>query len=230
MKTYAIIPSAGRGKRAGTEMPKQYHLFNSKEMIIYTLETFQHCPLIDEIIIAADKEYFELLEILKKKYNLNKITKIVEGGRERQHSVSNALFSIDADDDDLIAVHDAARALLPQIVLENALNSAKIFDNIVVAINARDTLIKGEESVADYLDRSNIYYAQTPQVFRFGIITEALRKANEDGFIGTDESMIVKRAGYEVKIVEGSSLNFKITSNDDIKLFEIISRSQSEKM
>ncbi len=228
MKTYAIIPSAGRGIRAGTNSPKQYHLFNSKEMIVYTLEIFQNCPLIDEIIIAADKEYFQLLEKLKEKYHLDKVTRIVEGGKERQHSVSNALFSIDADTNDLIAVHDAARALLPENVLENAINSAKKFDNVVVAINARDTLIKGKDKVTDYIDRNEVYYAQTPQIFKYGIITEALKRANEDGFIGTDESMIVKRAGFDVHFVQGSSLNFKITSIDDIKLFEMI--SQSKKM
>jgi 2-C-methyl-D-erythritol 4-phosphate cytidylyltransferase len=227
MKTYAIIPSAGRGKRAGTSLPKQYHLFNSKEMIVYTLETFQKCELIDEIILAANTEYFDLLEKLKKDYNFSKVTKIIEGGEERQNSVSNALFAINASDNDLIAVHDAARALIPSKILINAIKLAQKFDNVVVAINARDTLIKGgnDLKVEGYIDRSEIYYAQTPQIFRYNILTESIKKAEKEGFIGTDESMIVKKAGYDVQIVEGSSLNFKVTSDADIKLFEMISQS-----
>lgn len=196
-------------------------------MIAYTLETFQNCELIDEIIISADSDYFELLEKIKKNYKFNKVTKIVEGGKERQNSVSNALFAIDAEDDDLVAVHDAARALVPPKILTNAVKAAKRFDNVVVAINARDTLIKSGNAgiVEGYVDRSEIYYAQTPQIFRYKNLTDAIKKADSDGFIGTDESMIVKKAGYDVRIVEGSSLNFKVTSEADINLFEMISHS-----
>ena len=212
MKTYAIIPSGGESKRFGGEIPKQYLKVNGKEIIVYTLEIFQNCDLIDEIIIAAKTEYFALLDELKEKYNLNKVTNIVEGGKERQDSVFNGLSSIAAEENDLIAVHDAARPLLPGKILLNALNDAENFDNVVVAIKARDT----------YVDRNEIYYAQTPQIFKYKILMDAMKKAYNESFIGTDESMIVKRAGYNVKISEGNLKNFKITTSADIDLFKSV--------
>ncbi len=224
MKVYAIIPSGGTGKRTNTPLPKQYMKFHRKELIAYTLEIFQQSKQIDEIVIVAQKDYFELLNEIVEKYKLNKVTKIVEGGSERQHSVRKGLESIKAKEDDLIAVHDAVRPLLSPNILNKAIETAKEYENVVVAIKARDTLIKGEESVAEYIDRNEIYYAQTPQIFLYKNLKAAFEKAAKENFIGTDESMLVKRAGCQVKIVEGSSLNIKITSDDDIELFRRITR------
>ena len=225
MKTFAIIPAGGKGTRTGSVLPKQYCEFHGKELIAYTLEVFENCDDIDEIHVAVEKEFFDLLNTIKDKYNITKLTGIVEGGRERQDSVYNVLSSLSAVDDDIIAVHDAARPLLPEEILSRAINTAKIFDNVVVAIQAKDSLIKGSGSVEDYIPRKGIYYAQTPQVFKFEILKTAMEKAYANDFTGTDESMLVKKAGYDVKIVEGSSINFKVTDKFDCDLFELISAS-----
>lgn len=221
MKTYAIIPSGGTGSRTGLNIPKQYVKVLDKELIAYTINQFQECENIDEIIIAAQPEYFELLNNIKMKYNFTKLTKIVEGGKERQNSVFNAFSSINfSSDDDLIVVHDAARPLLPIETLNNAIIKAKSKGSIVVAIKARDTLLNGNETVDNYIDRKSVYYVQTPQIFRKDIFLTAMEKAQKDNFSGTDESMLVKNADFEVHIVEGSSLNFKVTTKDDIKILE----------
>ncbi len=115
MKVYAVIPAGGKGKRSGTTTPKQYLRFHGRELIVYTLEVFQKNSFVDEIIIAAEPPYFSLLNKIAKDYNITKISQIIEGGEERQDSVNNALKAIKADDNDLIAVHDAARPLLPEI-------------------------------------------------------------------------------------------------------------------
>ena len=222
MKIFAIIPSGGSGMRMNNPLPKQYLRINGKEIIAYTLEIFQKCDLIDEIIIAAQKNYFDLLQTIKKNYSFSKISKIVEGGEERQHSVFNALKSINAKENDLIVVHDAVRPLLPQDLLKNTIATANQFGCAVAALKAKDTLIKGNDSILSYVDRNEYYYAQTPQIFRYKILFEAMKNAELNQFIGTDESMLVHRLGYEIKIVEGSSLNFKITSQDDIKLLQLI--------
>lgn len=219
MNIYTIIPSGGSGKRANTETPKQYMKFNGKELIAYTLEVFQNCELIDQIIIAAQPDYFNLINNIKMKYNFSKISNIVPGGNERQDSVFNALSSISAEDDDLIAVHDAARPLLPSRVLINAINSGKEHGSVVVAIKAKDTIIKGSEKIIDYIKRDNLYYVQTPQVFKYSILKKSMLKAKKDGFYGTDESMLVKKASYNVEIVEGDPVNFKITTESDLQLF-----------
>lgn len=221
MKTIAIIPAGGKGIRSGVAAPKQYLKFNDKELIVYTIEIFQQNEMIDEIVISAEGNYINLLNDLKEKYNLSKISNVVEGGNKRQDSVYNALKSLtNISDDDLIAVHDAARPLLPQEVLTGAIETAKQKGNALVCIKAKDTLIKGNNVVESYLDRDEVYYVQTPQIFPYSILMKAMKNAYENNFIGTDESMLVRQIGEKVNIVEGSIYNFKITTADDIKMFE----------
>ena len=220
MKTFVIIPAGGKGKRGGTSTPKQYIRFHGKELIVYTLEVFQKCNLVDEIIVAAEPPYFSLLNKIIKDYNFTKIVQIIEGGEERQDSVNNALKSINAADNDLIAVHDAARPLLPENILTKAINTAREKGNALVCLKARDTLLKGDQIVKEYIDRSEIYYVQTPQIFRYKDLKKAMKKAYENNFIGTDESMLIKELGIDINIVEGSMLNFKVTTMTDIEIFE----------
>ncbi len=221
MKTIAIIPAGGKGIRSGIAAPKQYLKFNDKELIVYTLDVFQQNEMIDEIIISAAGDYINLLNDLKEKHNLSKISKVVEGGDTRQDSVYNALKSLAViDEDDLIVVHDAARPLLPQEVLTDAVQTAKQKGNALVCIKAKDTLIKGNNVVESYLDRDEVYYVQTPQIFPYSVLMKAMENAYENNFIGTDESMLVRRIGEKVNIVKGSVYNFKITTADDIEMFE----------
>ncbi len=220
MKTVAIIPAGGKGARSSAAAPKQYLKFFGKELIVHTLEIFQQNKEVDEIIISAESNYFGLLEKLKNEYKLTKISKIVEGGEERQDSVYNALKSSEAKADDLVIVHDAARPLLPQHVLTNAIETAKQKGNALVCIKAKDTLIKGSRVVESYLDRDEVYYVQTPQIFLYPVLMKAMKNAYENNFIGTDESMLVRRIGEKVNIVDGSVFNFKITTAEDIEMFK----------
>lgn len=225
MKKKVIIPSGGSGLRTGLMQPKQYLSFNGKELIAYTISAFQNSDFIDEIIIPVQKEFIPLINEIKEKFGFTKISCITEAGSERQYTVKNGLFATDCADGDIILVHDAVRPLIDKQTIEQSILAAIDFGAAVVAIKAKDTLIQGVGSVQNYVDRKNIYYAQTPQVFRFNILKKSMLKADKDNFLGTDESMLVQRCGYEVKIIEGSSLNFKVTSQDDIKLFKLISEN-----
>ncbi len=222
MKTIAIIPAGGKGKRINSNIPKQYLLFNGKELIAYTIDVFQKSDMIDEIIIPAQREYFTLLNEIKSKYSFTKISKIVEGGQERQLSVFNAVKSINPESDDLILVHDAVRPFLSDSILKNVIEAAINYGSAITAIKAKDTLVKASDEVKSYIDRTDVFYIQTPQVFKYKIFLEAIKKAEKENFIGTDESTVVHNAGYPIKIVEGSSLNFKITTEDDLRLFELL--------
>lgn len=219
MKTFAIIPAGGKGIRSGSATPKQYLKFKGKELIVYTLETFQKNRLVNKIVVSADPSYFNLLEKLKSKYHITKLEQIVEGGKERQDSVHNGLLSIKAKKDDRVIVHDAARALLPAEVLTNSIKMAKNKGNALVCIKAGDTLLKGKSTVNYYIDRKDIYYVQTPQIFKYADLMKAMEKAYSEGFYGTDESMLVKRINKKIHIAEGSPLNFKITSKSDMEFF-----------
>jgi 2-C-methyl-D-erythritol 4-phosphate cytidylyltransferase len=222
MKIFAIIPAAGKGSRSGYSIPKQYVKIRGKELIAYTIETFQKNKNIDEIIIAAHPEYFPLLNGIKKKYRLSKVKMIVEGGNERQDSVYNALRQIEPGKDDLIVVHDSARPMLPAEVLNNAIQLAKVKGNAVVCIKSGDTLITGNDAVEKYIDRKNVYYVQTPQIFKYTDLRRAMERAYERNFYGTDESMLVKMLGKKIYISQGSSLNFKITIKSDLHLISMI--------
>lgn len=220
MQVYAIIPAGGKGKRSGLKTPKQYMKFKGKELIVYTLQVFQKNKMVNEIIISAEPEYFDLLISLRKKYKLTKISTIVEGGNERQDSVYNALHSLNAKQNDLVIVHDAARALLPQSVLTDAISTAKKKGNALVCIKAKDTLIKGKGTVSSYLNRDEVFYVQTPQIFKYAELMKAMNKAYKENFLGTDESMLVSRTGKKINIVEGSVFNYKITTKEDVELFK----------
>jgi 2-C-methyl-D-erythritol 4-phosphate cytidylyltransferase len=230
MTVIAVIPAGGKGLRAGITFrkgiatPKQYLKVNGKEIIVYTLQTFQKNKSVDKIIIAAEPEYFNLLKRLIKKYKLQKVTLIVEGGATRQDSVYNAVLAVNAKPNDLIIVHDAARALLPDDVLCNAIVAAKKNNNALVCIKAKDTLVKASEVVKEYINRDDVYYVQTPQIFKYKDLLTALNKAAKEKFIGTDESMLIKRGGKKVNIVEGSIFNFKITTKEDVELFKMLVR------
>ncbi len=223
MTRFAIIPSGGVGRRINSSLPKQYVKVKGKELIAYTLEIFQECSLIDKIIIAAQPEYNPLLEEIKEKYKISKLYKVVEGGKERQDSVFNALQATNAEDDDVIVVHDAARPLLSNNILQKSITEAKIFDSVIVAIKATDTLVSGKEFVQDYLDRNITYHVQTPQISKYKTLLDAMNFAKTNNFIGTDESILLHKASNKIKIVEGSSLNFKVTTQSDLDLFTIIS-------
>ena len=232
MKLIAIIPAGGKGLRVGTTAkngfatPKQYLKVNGKEIIVYTLQTFQKNKLIDRIIIAAEPEYFNLLIKLVNKYKLNKVKLIIEGGKTRQDSVYNAVLSSGASDNDLLVVHDAARALLTDEVLNKAIITANKKGNALVCIKAKDTLIKGKKTVDEYLNRDEVYYIQTPQIFKYKELQSALSRAQRENFIGTDESILVKRTGNKVHIAEGSVFNFKITTKEDVEMFRKLAPKQ----
>jgi 2-C-methyl-D-erythritol 4-phosphate cytidylyltransferase len=200
--------------------PNNIIRFRVKKLLYILLKFFKN--VIDEIIVSAGKNFIKLIENLASKYGINKLKKIVVGGKERQDSVYNALKSIKAKNEDLVVIHDAVRPLLTEKLLIKTLKTAEKFDNVSVCLKARDTLIKGKEFVNSYVERNNIFYVQTPQVFRYKIIKEAMELAKKENFYGTDESMLVKRAGRKVKIIDGSSLNIKVTVHEDIELLNTI--------
>ncbi len=220
MKVFAVIPAAGKGIRSGFAAPKQYLKIFGKELLFYTLQVFQTNDLVNEIIVAADPIYFKLLQKLKEKYKISKLELLVEGGKERQDSVYNALQILNAKENDIIVVHDAARPLLSQKTLTESILCAKKNGNAIVCLKAKDTLIKQRGNKVKYIKRDEVHLVQTPQVFRYKDLLSAMQSARTDKFIGTDESILINRLGKKINIVEGSLINFKVTTGNDIELLK----------
>ena len=221
MKTFAIIPAGGKGLRSGSSIPKQYVKIYGKELIAHTISIFQNCKNINYIVVAAEKTYHKKLNKIIDNYKFTKVISIIEGGKKRQDSVFNCIKNLKAENDDLIIVHDAARPLLPKNVLNKAINFAKEKGNAVVSIKAKDTLVKCGKKIDSYIDRSKVYYVQTPQIFKYKDFIKAIKFAKENKFYGTDESTLMDKIGKKINIVEGSSFNIKITTKDDLKFLKL---------
>lgn len=221
MKTFVIIPAAGSGKRFLAGIPKQFHKINGIEILVHTILKFQKAKKVNKIIVAVNKDFIGKVENLVKKYRLNKVVKLVEGGKERQDSVYSALKSIKAEPSDLICVHDAVRPLISSKEIDELIEFASKKKSVIAAKKAIDTVKTGSNFVEDTLDREKIWLVETPQIFTYKILNEAFEKAYEDEFYGTDESSLVERLGVKVYFYQVKGENRKITLKEDLSFARI---------
>ena len=164
----------------------------------------------------------EVLGLISR-YNLTKIGRVVGGGAERQDSVYRGLQVVREETAGVIVVHDAVRPFVKSEEIRAVIERAAGTGAALMALAATDTIKQVKSGrVSRTLDRRRIYYAQTPQAFRFSIIHEAFERAYADHFMGTDESQLIERLGHRVSVVEGSPINIKITRPFDLKLAEVI--------
>ena len=223
MKVIALIPAAGMGKRMGAGINKQYLLLRDKPIVAHTIAAFEQASFIDDIyIIVPEAEIPYCREHVVDRYGFAKVRQIVAGGAERQHSVLNGLRAVtDLQDDDVVLIHDGVRPFIPEQVLERAVAAALENDGALVAVPCKDTVkIVTDGIIRDTPARELLWLAQTPQAFRYGIIRAAHEIAEAEGFLGTDDAMLVERLEKEVHIVMGDYRNIKITTPEDLVLAE----------
>lgn len=220
-----IIPAAGFGERMGAPVSKQFLTLRGKPIIVHTLERFQRCEKIDEIIIAARRSAFQQIEFLAHEFHLTKVRPLVEGGQRRQDSVANALSCVDKQAD-LVAVHDAVRPFIHKNILLSAIEKAVEHSASVVAVRAKDTIKLGNNHavVEKTLDRSSVWIVQTPQIFRKEVLVRAYEQAKSNNVEATDDSSLVEQMGIQPVLVEGSYDNIKITTPDDLEFAEVLMR------
>jgi 2-C-methyl-D-erythritol 4-phosphate cytidylyltransferase len=229
-KIYAIVPSAGMGRRFGVEKNKPFFLLAGRPIIVRSLEILQSMPQITEIIPVVKEEDLMYAAELLEKYDLSKIRQIVPGGAERQDSVYNALKAIN-DDKALVLIHDGGRPFADSNIFLNAISHLAGFDGVVAAVQVKDTIKEAKDAEAGSedipvvhktLDRELLYAVQTPQVFPFSTIMQAHEKARKEKYYGTDDASLVERYGGRIGIVEGSYRNIKITTPEDILIAEAL--------
>jgi len=226
MKVAVILPAAGLGTRMGRLQAeksgtsrKQFMLLDGSPILLHTIRKFATCQQVTEIVVALRGDDIAWVKELIDGERLPKPVRLVLGGDTRQHSVDNALVSLDPDTD-LVVVHDAVRPFIEQETIAKVIHEAGESGAAIVGIVPVDTIKQVHRNkIRATLPRERLVMAQTPQVFRFSLLKEAFTKAQEDGFAGTDESSLVERLEkVEVSVVAGSDRNIKITKPTDMDL------------
>jgi len=218
----AIIVAAGSGTRFSSEQPKQFTPLLGKPVILHTLEKFEACFDVDEIVLVlspSGKVQFAALD-----HGITKLRSIAVGGETRAHSVKNGLDAANGSETDIIAVHDGARPLVTAEAISRTIQAAAEVGAACLVTPVTDTIkeIVGER-ISGTVDRSRLVRALTPQAFRYSILEEAFAKADLSEAV-TDECYLVERLDYyyEIAAVPGSSRNIKITHADDITVAEAL--------
>jgi len=224
---WAVIPAAGVGKRMQSATPKQYISINGKSILFHTVSLFLQHPKITGVVIAISEgdEYWPEVEQQLIQYPVKKTLLVAPGGKERSDSVFSALNHIQHEltNNDWVLVHDAARPCLRLDDID------KLIDHLtgqeiggLLGLPMADTVkfCNAEQSVQKTIDRSQLWRALTPQMFRYGMLYVALKHAQENNLSITDESSALELLGYQPLMIEGHNENIKITHPDDLALAE----------
>ena len=206
----AVIVAAGKGERFGSQ--KQFEMIRNKPVLDYSIDILKE--YVENICVVVSKDN---VAFAKSIYNG---LLIAEGGAERMNSVYNGLRMLDCD---IVLIHDAARPLIDEDLVERVIDNAVLYGAAVPATAISDTLKKGKNGfIKNTIDRGNMYTAQTPQGFKYGMLLNAYKKAIGSGRIYTDDSSVWEKYCGMVKITKGDSKNIKITTKEDLELVKCL--------
>lgn len=222
MKYTAIVLAGGSGKRMNTDVHKQYLLLEGKPVLYYSLKAFEDSSIDDIVLVVGAGEIPYCQENIVNRYGLKKVSAIVEGGKERYHSVYEGLKA--AEGTDYVLIHDGARPFVDTGMIEHVMEEVKKYEACVVGMPVKDTIkIADRDTFAvDTPDRKYVWMVQTPQAFSYPLIYRAYTDMlqQEDESI-TDDAMVLERmTNRKVKLLEGSYRNIKITTPEDLLIAE----------
>lgn len=218
-KVVCIIAAGGSGTRLKSKIDKPYIVLGGKPLIIHTLGICERVEAVDEVIIAVHPKKIDLCAQLIKKYKIRKVSQIIAGGKTRQESVYNGLAAV-PEGTSVVIIQDCARPFTdPQVVAESV-RVARKYGGSLVGVPASDTIkrVGKDRFVEGTLNRAMIWYAQTPQTFRFAEIKRCYEQAKKKGIVATDDAYLFELFGGRVKMVEAGSCNMKITTPADIEV------------
>ncbi len=217
-KVGVVIVAAGSSRRMGGE-DKMFVRLGGKPVLAWAVDTFQGCNLVDQIVVVVSKQSLERCRQLVAEREWSKVTEVCPGGRRRQDSVAAGLSRLSRCR--WVVIHDGARPLATVDLIERGLEAARETGAAVAAMPVTDTIkVAGDDRlVQQTISRRNLWAVQTPQVFRFDIITGAYRQAKGEV---TDDASLVEQSGHKVKLYQGSYDNIKITTPDDLTLAEVL--------
>ena len=224
----ALIVAAGSGSRMkNADRPKQFILVKDKPLMLYSVKAFQMHENIDAIVIVTNATSTEQVKDWCKEYQLDKVRLVVPGGFTRQESVYlglQAVKSISLDiDNDIVLIHDAARPLVDKNIISANIQACSQYGATCTAIKAKDTIARSANSqtINGVANRQELYQCQTPQAFKLSLIIQA-HNQSKDISTATDDAQLVLALGKDVYLVDGSSLNFKITTDADLLLLNAL--------
>ena len=212
-----LIPAAGEGKRLGGHR-KQFRRLGGEPLLVQTLLVFERHPEVDHLLVAAPPEATSVLETELRAHGLSKLVAVVAGGATRQASVLAALQAVPPAVG-VVLVHDAVRPFVEAGYLSSVIRTVRTDGAAALALPVTDTLRRGSGTrFGETVPRDSLYRMQTPQGFRREWFEEAHARAQNDGFLATDDVELVQRTRRRVRIVLGSPRNIKITTPEDWKL------------
>ncbi|HEV2488064.1 MAG TPA: 2-C-methyl-D-erythritol 4-phosphate cytidylyltransferase [Terracidiphilus sp.] len=231
MHVFVILPAAGLGTRMAGPQPKQFLILDGLPILVHSLRAFAAVDRVTAIYVAVRNTEMERVQAQIAEYGFADRVRVVEGGDNRQESVSHALAALPAETDDIVLVHDAVRPLIDVATIDRTIDAVAEYGAAIVGLPAVDTIKQVERTahgalITSTIPREYVVLAQTPQGFRYGLLKRAFAEATADGFIGTDEASVVERAGNPVAVVHGSQVNLKITQPGDLELAEFYLRQR----
>lgn len=218
-RNIALVLAAGTGNRFGGNLPKQFADLSGKQVVMYCLEIFERCNLVDEIVLVVPEDYLvHASQRIVDRSGLKKINKITAGGETRQQSALAGLSACHPGGD-LVIIHDAVRPLLRMSLLRMTIEKAAESGAAIMAVPSKESVkLVDDQTIVKTLIRDTIWMAQTPQVFRFDRILEAHRRAEAAGNEATDDAELYEQYCGSVAVVHGSYDNIKITTAGDLAL------------
>lgn len=223
----AIIAAAGQGTRMGGKRAKQFLELAGIPIIIHTLQAFETCEAIQEIILVLPEAEVRDFSAVVRPYKLGKVRAIVPGGITRASSVLQGLLAVEANDDDIVVVHDGSRPLVTAAEIEGTVQAAELSGAAILVAPLVDTVKEVRDgAVTRTVPRDQLRRALTPQCFRYQILRQAYEQVDELDPSLTDESALVERLGVAVSVVEGSSRNIKVTRPEDLLIAEALIKSE----
>ncbi|MBE1553144.1 2-C-methyl-D-erythritol 4-phosphate cytidylyltransferase [Sporosarcina limicola] len=218
-----MMPAAGSGKRMGAGYNKLFLELEEKPILIHTLDMFEKDPACVGMILAVKPEERVQIESMLERFAITKVRALVDGGTERQYSVKMCIKAHEASG--IVLVHDAARPFIHHLVVRELVEVAAEHGAAIAGVKAKDTMKYVQAGIVEgTVDREKLWIIQTPQAFQFDLLQKASDKAEAEGFLGTDESMLVERLGHPVRIVESTYDNVKITTQEDLVFGEVLLR------
>ena len=211
----AVVAAAGSSTRMGGQ-DKLMQTLGDRPVLAHALLALEACPRVSEIVVVTRRESIVPIGQLCRDWGLQKVTRVIPGGATRTESVLNGVREVGGRAD-LVAVHDGARPLVSQALLEGAIARAAQCGAAAPAVPVKDTVKRARDGVvADTLDRAELFAVQSPQVFQTDLIRGALERALEEGAALTDDCSAVERLGVGVALTEGDYKNLKITTPEDL--------------